>query len=100
MARAIEAHRLRKGKLKCLKEPNLDGPFWNCMIGDCHLVEAEFESNEAWLNHVRSVRGEPKWKLFSMKRAIEQEKEIWRDGLAISSADNEAGPSGKRVRVR
>jgi hypothetical protein len=101
LARAIRERQLRKGKAKCSEKDSGSEEFhWHCMKDNCYSIEPEFESGEAFLNHMRCFHGQTKSQLSSMRRVVEQvDSERYNDSLTVPFADHTPRPSKKRVRA-
>ena len=97
LAKALKDHHLRKGKgkAKCSDESG-----WVCRIDECsRSQETMFDSDEAWLSHIRSSHDYPERELAAIKRCLDQEDgERLSGSIASSFMGSDPGPS-KRVRV-
>jgi hypothetical protein len=109
LTKALEEHRLRKGKSKIQDDPRIV-----CMIGECsRSQEARFGSDEAWLDHIRCHHDYPERELVQIKLCLdqgalaaaeeddqqqEQEEERLSGSVTASLIDDDPAPS-KRVRV-
>jgi hypothetical protein len=95
LARALMADLLRKGKGKCVNESG-----WFCAMGDCFRSQnASFDSNEAFLDHIRACHSVPERSLIKMKRCLDEaEEEISSVNPPTSSSEASQSPA-KRVKV-
>ncbi|KAH0534170.1 hypothetical protein FGG08_007239 [Glutinoglossum americanum] len=96
LAKALEEHRLRKGKGKA-KRP--DGSGFVCMANECsRSQETAFDSDEAFLGHLQSFHDYPKRDLAGIKRRLDQAEERRSSGIPASFIGDDPGPS-KRVKM-
>jgi hypothetical protein len=97
LAKALEEHRLRKGKAKYLGGRGLV-----CMLEECSRFQeakAAFGSAETWLDHVQCFHECEERDLAKIKRCLDQPvEERFSDNVPASFIENDPGPS-KRVRV-
>jgi len=71
LAKALAEHRRRKGKGKCQ-----DGAGWHCMEDQCSTSpETTYDSNEAFVDHFRSVHHYPEDALAKLRRCLDEADE-------------------------
>lgn len=99
LRKAMEPHRLRKGKAKCTEESESESG-WHCMLDECpRSQETTYGSNEAYLDHIRACYSFRESTLAQLKRYLDQaEKESLSGNVSASSVETKLGPP-KRVRV-
>jgi hypothetical protein len=72
LAEALAEHRCRKGKEKCQDESG-----WRCMKDECSTYrETTYDSNEAFVDHLRSVHHYQEDELAKIKRCLNEAYEV------------------------